>query len=217
MRVQKRVVLYLIVALFAYSPLSASLRKGSTEFWGEAIGIRPIVPKWDFTIMTNQRFDIINNELFFVSGEYGWIYHASKCFQIVPSLRIIRVKDEQDWVTDLNPRISMTWSSQWRKWKYFIRQRIEYRTLDNRPIYRPRFKVAFPFEIPLIHFTPYFAEEFYIEKGFKFEQNRFLFSLERQFTEHFKTKLGYMMRFKREFTRNWQKDDILLFYLTFSL
>lgn len=182
------------------------------QYWHDTEIKAELTEKYSLRLDAQQRLRDDFSDLYFYNFAGGFLWEASRFFEIGPFFRYDHEKDaDGDHVNENRWLIEATLKHALGKLKLSDRSRIEYRNRNTTDAwrYRNRLKVSYPLPFKKIKITPFAADEIFWDiTNHTLNQNRFSTGLETGLNRHVTLKTYYLLRSVRR-GADWDEEHIL--------
>lgn len=206
--VKKRIADFLLIIFLLSQPF---LDSGEFEFWYTQNAKASWTKNLDVRFEGVLRWDHNASRLYLQYAQWGIGWDLGCGWEITPQYRqqtsLKEIHGHTRWQTEAIPLVDFTRTLKHTAYQLASRTRFEWRTRRKDWLYRQRFKVNLKSKNGL---DPYVFEEFFLERGQNWTQNRFAIGVNLPFAEFLNPSIGYMMRHRRSPGQPWSKDSIIL-------
>lgn len=193
-----------IIGVFLFDFVGKAYSSDDWQYWNEFVLKHKLTQRITAHVKLEQR--IVDDFGNFALHNYapGFVYEFSKYFDFELNYKFEREKAKKEWSDEHRLEIIPIFNWQWAKFKFKLRNRVEYRVIEGEESWRLREKIKIKRAINIngMEFSPFVSEEiFYDFKIRDFNQNRFKVGVSKDVVPDLEFTLFYMYK------RNKSNDD----------
>ena len=197
----------LLLLLFPLQNVSAR----EFQFWVRNITTQKLSPKWTLENQFAARFRDSARRIFFYYGEWNIARELPSDWKFVIGYRHLLVRViANDWRTIPFPHFSLTKTIKQKGFTFSNRNRLEYLFNIKTWRYRNRIEFRLPFYFTCWKLRPFVSNEFFIQEGRSFNQNRLQIGIKKGVAS-----VSYQWRADRVLMQ-WISTDVLYLTLKWS-
>ena len=207
-------ILPLILSLLLFSsPLTHAFQNGDFQYWNtETINIK-LSDKAKLNVQEEFRFGDDAGTWYYNHTDVGVSYSVTKYLESGVFYRQIIEKKDKDWDPEYRPHIDATLKATLLCFKLKDRSRISYRIREsahNTWRYRNKATIEWPLDIVNFKFTPYAADEIYVQTDTKgIARNRLYLGIKFPLVEKLIVNIFYLRQSTRGKKNKWTDYNVL--------
>jgi len=208
---KKIVLLSLGLSLFSFCSAHA-FQNGDFQYWNtETINVK-LSDKAKLGIQEEFRFGKSASTWYYNHTDIGVKYKTNKYLETGVFYRQIIEKESKHWVPEYRPHIDATLKTDLLGFTLKDRNRISYRIRKSKHstwLYRNKATVEFPLDLNYFKFTPYAADEIFIQTDTKgIRRNRLYLGIKFSLVEKLTVDIFYLRQATRGTKDKWTDYNI---------
>ena len=194
---ESAIKILIIIGVFLLICTERAHSSDDWQYWNEFVLKHKLTQRITAHVKLEQR--IVDDFGNFALHNYapGFVYEFSKYFDFELNYKFEREKAKNEWSNEHRLEIIPIFNWQWTKFKFKLRNRLEYRVIEGDESWRWREKLKIKRDINLngLKFSPFFSEEIFYDLTIgDFNQNRVKAGVSKEIIHNFEFTLFYMYK-----------------------